>query len=339
MSGSVLHWTAMVPLLFVAASAAAQSANGAPADASKPAEKSERATWITLGTGGGPQIRQKRSQPANALLVNGAVYLFDMGAGTLHRFIAAGLRLNQLRAAFLSHHHIDHNAGIAPVLMHRWQQAPKAPPLIVLGPPGSKAMVDGILTGNRSTELSPVTQEGRQKPELASSSVGTDLPLATPEPIEIYRDENVRILAIVNTHYNFPAGSEPARVSRSYAFRAETSDRSFVYTGDTGPSEAVTRLANGADVLVAEVMDPAAMQRVAERNELVSPEAFMRHMLEDHLTPEEVGKLAAAANVQEVVLTHIVPGFDRETSTAAYSEGVREYFTGKITVADDLERF
>jgi ribonuclease BN (tRNA processing enzyme) len=33
--------------------------------------------------------------------------------------------------------------------------------------------------------------------------------------------------------------------------------------------------------------------------------AFMKHLTEEHLTPEEVGKVAAQAKVKKVILTHL----------------------------------
>jgi ribonuclease BN (tRNA processing enzyme) len=78
------------------------------------------AQFITLGTGGGPVIRVKRSEPANAVVVNGSVYLFDVGDGVQRQLAAAGLPLTSVKAVFISHHHMDHNAGLGPLVMSRW---------------------------------------------------------------------------------------------------------------------------------------------------------------------------------------------------------------------------
>jgi ribonuclease BN (tRNA processing enzyme) len=73
------------------------------------------AQFVTLGTGGGPVTRVKRSEPANAVVVGKAVYLFDAGDGAQRQLAAANLPLESVRAIFLSHHHIDHNGGLAPI--------------------------------------------------------------------------------------------------------------------------------------------------------------------------------------------------------------------------------
>ncbi len=62
-------------------------------------------------------------------------------------------------------------------------------------------------------------------------------------------------------------------------------------------------------------------------------------MEEDHLTPVEIGRLASAAGVGRVVLTHLVPGNDDETDLSGYLEGIADVFDGPVSIANDLERF
>src|SRR3546814_4428298 len=51
-----------------------------------------------LGTAGGPIPRQERSQPANALVIGGQVYLIDAGDGLLRQMAAKRLNLGAVRA-------------------------------------------------------------------------------------------------------------------------------------------------------------------------------------------------------------------------------------------------
>ena len=113
------------------------------------------AQFVTLGTGGGPVIRVKRSEPANAVVVNGSVYLFDVGDGVQRQLAAAGLPLASVKAVFISHHHMDHNAGLGPLMMSRWLFDP-LPALPVIGPPGTRAMTAGIAVANIATVNAPV---------------------------------------------------------------------------------------------------------------------------------------------------------------------------------------
>lgn len=63
----------------------------------------------------------------------------------------------------------------------------------------------------------------------------------------------------------------------------------------------------------------------------------MRHMVDDHSTPEQIGNLARKAHAKRVVLTHFVPGGPNDDE-AAYVDGVHANFTGEVTVGKDLAR-
>lgn len=190
--------------------------------------------FVTLGTGGGPRVQTRRAQPANAVIVNGAVYLFDTGEGVQRQLAAAGIDLARLKAVFVSHHHIDHVGGLTSLLVNRWVNT-RIAPLAVVGPPGTAEMVVASLAAARPIELAPVNLAGNVPP-LAGTVAARDLPAGADHPVEIFADENIRVLAVTNAHYHFPAGSESAAKARSYSFRIEAAGRSVVYTGDTGAS-------------------------------------------------------------------------------------------------------
>ena len=80
---------------------------------------------------------------------------------------------------------------------------------------------------------------------------------------------------------------------------------------------------------------------MASQREHVPPSVFqdlMRHMTEDHTVPEAIGKLATAARVKKVVLSHFVPGRDSDPDDA-YTDGVKKYFSGPVVAAQDLMEF
>jgi ribonuclease BN (tRNA processing enzyme) len=70
------------------------------------------------------------------------------------------------------------------------------------------------------------------------------------QPGVIFQDANIKVTAVENSHFNFPPESPGHGKYKSYAPRFDTPDRSIVFTSDTGPSEAVSTLAKGADMLV-----------------------------------------------------------------------------------------
>ncbi len=298
-----------------------------------------RSEFVTLGTGGGPVMRGKRSEPANAVVVGKDVYLFDTGAGTERQMLAAGLPLPNVRAIFISHHHIDHNADLGQLLASRWIFN-HVGPLPVIGPPGTTEMVRGLGAAFRAVELAPIG--GPRRPALAATAQVQDLAATMDVPTEVYKDANIRVLAITNAHYHFAPQTAEGQFARSYSFRIEAADRTYVYTGDTGPSQNVITLARGADLLVSEVIDLDAVSRQLKALPAYTPaalRAMIQHMEEDHLTPAEVGKLAGAAGVRAVVLTHLSPGMDDETDLSGYTSGIKPAFNGAVHVARDLERY
>lgn len=295
--------------------------------------------FITLGTGGGPRVQTERSQPANAIVVNGAIYLFDVGEGTQRQLKAAGLDLRQVRAIFLSHFHIDHVGGLHPLIVGRWVQGvvDAAP---VIGPPGTVEMVDSLVAASRPIELAPVTL-GTDTPPIGWTVAPRELPSGADTPVEIYRDANIRVLAVTNDHYHFAPGSQSARLARSYAFRIEAAGTAVVYSGDTGPSARLEALAADADLLVSEVMDLPAIERSLRTGGFEEPmlEGVLRHLRAGHVTPVEAGNMARQARVKMLVLTHLVPGVDEDPNDAGYLRGLSAAFQGPVVVARDLDRF
>lgn len=307
------------------------------------APATQSAQFVTLGTGGGPVVQVKRSQPANAVVVGGAVYLFDTGDGTQRQMAAAGLPLGEVRAVFLSHHHLDHVGGLGPILLNRWIVG--LAPIPVFGPPGTAEMTRGIVIAAQPTERAPLAIGGGPVRPIAATVTATDLPARLAAPREVYRDANIRVLAVTVDHYHEADGRVSAAAS-SYAYRIEAGQieanrRVFVFSGDTGPSASLEVLAKGADILISEVMDRPAIAAALGRMALPAPAraAFLLHMDLDHLTPPQVGAIARRAGVKSVVLTHLVPGRDEETGTAGYTAGIAREFTGPVTVARDGDRF
>jgi ribonuclease BN (tRNA processing enzyme) len=85
------------------------------------------------------------------------------------------------------------------------------------------------------------------------------------------------------------------------AVRVEAGGRSLAYSGDTGPGGGYAALAAGADVALCE----ATLQ--GERGPQTYPY---------HLTASECGMLARDAGVGRLIVTHVAPTLDPETSLA-----------------------
>lgn len=102
--------------------------------------------------------------------------------------------------------------------------------------------------------------------------------------------------------------------------RVEVGGRSLVYSGDSAGGEGLVEIARGADLFLCEATwsgDAADY-----------PEGL-------HLTGAEAGKVAEAAGVRRLVLTHIAGGVDREQ---VRREAAAE-FSGPVDLADDLRTY
>ncbi|BBF71687.1 MBL fold metallo-hydrolase [Sphingomonas bisphenolicum] len=296
-----------------------------------------RTAFVTLGTMGGPVPDGHRSQPANAIVRDGKTYLVDTGDGTVEQMARAGLPLPTVRAIFLSHLHVDHIGGLAAILGLR-NQTEARDVLAIYGPPGTRELVAGLVAG-----LQPSAKAGYGIPGKSwtpPENTVSVIELRDGETIDV---DDMKVGVAQNTHYDFAPGSVEDRNYKSFALRFDLPDRSIAYTGDTGPSAAVERLASGADLLVSEMIDMGAtMDRVARTspNMPASVKATMvQHLTTHHLTPEEVGALAARAKVKAVTVTHMAGGTPDAARTRAYVATIGKSFTGPVAIANDLDRF
>jgi ribonuclease BN (tRNA processing enzyme) len=291
---------------------------------------------ITLGTRGGPLPTKDRAQSSNLLVVNGTLYLIDAGDGVTRRIVQAGYDFRKVGKIFITHPHSDHTNGLATLLASEWEYQRREPIDIYGG--GVVALVKGAidyLTPNAEIRWA----EGKRTP-MADVFHGHDA-----APGLVFQDGNVKVTAVENTHFHFPEGSPPFGKYRSYSYRFESPGRVVVFTGDTGPSDALTELAKGADVLVTEVGLPDDVIELFKRNGVwqsktqSEQEGFVRHMEEEHVTPEAVGKMAAKAGVKTVVLTHLGPTADPKDDYQRYRDGTKKFFSGPVLLAKDLMQF
>jgi ribonuclease BN (tRNA processing enzyme) len=161
---------------------------------------------------------------------------------------------------------------------------------------------------------------------------------------EVYHDKNIKVTAVENTHFHFPAGTPAYGKYKSYSYRFETPDRVIVFSGDTGASDALTAFAKGADTLVSEVVsvDDVKEARIRDGRWAAMSEKeqheYVRHMVEEHLTPEQIGVMATRAGVKTVILSHLTPRPDSDDYTP-WAEEVRKHFSGQVLVAKDLAEF
>ena len=293
-------------------------------------------TLITLGTRGGPLPTKDRAQSSNLLIVNGTLYLIDAGDGVTRRIVQTGYDFRKVGKIFITHPHSDHDNGLATLLNSEWEYQ-RAEPIDIYGG-GVEALVRGAidyLTPNADIRWS----EGKKRP-MADVFHGHDVSAGV-----IYQDANVKVTAVENTHFHFQPGDPAYGKYHSYSYRFDTPDKVVFFTGDTGPSDAVVELARGADLYVTECTSPDDVVALFKKTgawQAKTPaeqDGFLRHMHEEHVTPEDIGKMAAKAGVKAVVMTHLGPTMDPNDDYQRYVDGAKKYYSGPIMLAKDLMKF
>jgi ribonuclease BN (tRNA processing enzyme) len=293
---------------------------------------------ITLGTRGGPIPMVGRAQSSNILVINGAFYIVDAGEGITRRLTRAGIAIREIDNMFITHPHSDHTGGLSGLLSTEYDYN-RTKPVNIYGPPGTDASVKALvqfLTVSADIRIS----EGMRTVPPATIFFGHDTGTGV-----IYHDANVKVTAAENSHFNFPPGSPAYGKYKSYSYRFETADRVIVFSGDTGPSAALAELAKDADLLVTEVISVEEwkdQQIKTGRWQSMTPEQqarALRRQVEEHITPDEIGKMAMHANVKTIVLSHFLPATDPQDDYERLGAQVKKYFSGDVLVARDLMEF
>jgi ribonuclease BN (tRNA processing enzyme) len=290
---------------------------------------------ITLGTTAGPPPRAHRAQSSNLLIVNGTLYVVDAGDGVARRIAKAGVNVRDVGTIFITHHHDDHTAGLGTLMSVAWDNQ-RTKPINVYGPPRTEDLVKAAVQYFTISAEIRIADGGRTIP-ISQLFFGHDVGTGV-----IYHDANIKVTATENTHFDFHKGPASGK-HKSYSYRFDTPDRVIVFTGDTGPNDALTELARDADLLVSEANSvEERMQPLIKTGQwqMMTPDEqvrIKRQMAEGHLSPDDVGKMAARAGVKTVVLTHLTAKADDDYTT--WANDVKKHFSGQVLIAKDLMEF
>jgi len=269
-----------------------------------------------LGSGG-PESDDGRASSGYLLRLDGVGrVLVDFGGGAGLTFEHAGGRIEELDAILLTHLHVDHSADL-PALVKAAYFTGRTRQLPVYGPAGNRYLpaVDAWL---RELFSAP----GGAWPYLADNLVdtpGNDLKLVprVVSPADDQRFEDrvgpFDIAAVPVVHGPIPA----------LAWRVEAGGCSVTFSGDTSNARhSLEGLAMDSDLLVAHHAVP----------EDAGPVALTLHM-----PPSEIGRVAGAAGVRAVVLSHRMRRtFGREAES---EELIRRSYTGPLYWAEDRRSY
>jgi ribonuclease BN (tRNA processing enzyme) len=236
---------------------------------------------IVLGSGGG-WARPGGAACGYLLRHDGFNLWVDLGTGTMAN-VQRHIGLGDVHAVAVSHRHFDHFLDLYPFYLAEWMGFDRER-IPLFAPPD-------LFEHARKLE-----------PELDKAF---DLHVVTPgEPFQ------AGPLSVRTARMNHPVPT--------LGMRFEADGAVLVYTADTGPSEELIELAQGAQVLLSEA---TWMERPGWAEEI-------------HLTALQAGEHAARAGVGELVLTHIWPAYD----VAASARRAEETFGHPVHAAREQMR-
>ncbi|HXQ04006.1 MAG TPA: MBL fold metallo-hydrolase [Bradyrhizobium sp.] len=276
-----------------------------------------RTKIVFLGTKGGPRVDVGPSNPANLVVVNDTPFVIDCGMGVSRQLASAGVPLASVKYILISHHHSDHNLEYGNLVYNAWA-AGLSTPIHSFGPKGLEAMTRTYWELNKFDVETRIEDEGRPDPRkllIAKDIVEEGVVLQTAD---------VKVTAFRTPH---------PPIMDNFAYKFETPDGVIVFSSDTAYNPKLAGFAKGADVLVHEALYVPWVDRLVAR--VKNGATLKKHLLESHTAVEDVGKIAAAAGVKVLVLSHLVPG-DLDVTDDTWTEDVKKNFSGKIVVARDL---
>ncbi len=298
--------------------ACAAALAGAASFPSRSEGQSSKTRLILLGTGGGPRPRKVNSASAQVIVANDTGYVIDCGNGVARQLAFAGVPLAKLRHVFITHHHSDHNADYGNLIWLAWTAGLRTR-VDTWGPPPLEKMTKLFFEMNAYDINTRVADEGRV-PLIPLVHVH-ELSQGGP----VMQDENVKVTAAIVHH---------PPVVPAFAYRFDAVDRSIVISGDTAPSDNLIKLAQGADVLVHDALYVPGVDRLVARvpNAATLKQSIMSH----HTAAEDAGRVAQAAGVKMLVLSHLVPPDDPAITDQMWIDAARVHFRGPVVVGKDL---
>ncbi len=278
--------------------------------------------WL-LGTGT-PTPSLTRACSGYLIEAGGSLIVFDHGFGAYHRVLELGVPVTRISHAFFSHHHYDHMGDYARLVLTRWDQgAGKIPDLKVYGPPPLCHITDRLfgLDGAFGPDIVSRTENECSLDVYRARGGEGRREKPRPEVRELAPDERVdegagwSVTAAPVHHF------APHLIS--YGYRIDCDGRSIVYSGDTGPCQALTQLAASCDVLV----------HMCHYLSGSAPSRTFANFCTGHL---EAARAAQEAGAKTLVISHVTEQFDRPGMRERVIAEMSRIYEGNIVFGADL---
>ncbi|MCF7991599.1 MAG: MBL fold metallo-hydrolase [Thiohalocapsa sp.] len=269
-----------------------------------------------LGSGG-PEGQNGRASAGYLLWLDGqARVLIDLGGGTFARYGASGADFSDLDLIAFTHLHADHATDL-PALLKSGYFSDRERPLPIAGPTAGAGYPDlgGYLRGLLAPESGSFRylagyldgSDGLVKLEPRTIDAGRHAPLS------VHETPAYRVDAVGVTHGPVPA----------LAFRVDVGETRIVFSGDQNGDDAhFVDFSRNADLLIMDHAVPEDAGPVAARL---------------HALPSEIGRIARDAEVDHLVLSHLMRRSERALDDSL--ERIRAIYAGTVSTAADLDCF
>jgi len=275
---------------------------------------------ITLLGTGSPIPDPNRAGPSTLVQAAGSNVVVDCGRGCTMRLLAAGVMPPMVDAVLLTHLHSDHISDLNDLVTSRWIMGPvDAPPTLVVGPPGTARVVDGLRAMLALDEQYRLDHHADLR---SGRGMAIEVREVVPGDEFTVGDVAVRV-----------GGTDHRPVAPTVGYRFEHGGRSAVLAGDTVPCDGLDELCRGADAYVQTVLRP---DLVAIMQQFVPAQAGrLGDILDYHSSVEDAAKTAARCGVSTLVLTHCVPAV-QPGQEADWIAQAAPHFGGRVVVGPDL---
>jgi ribonuclease BN (tRNA processing enzyme) len=269
-------------------------------------------TVVAVGTGGEYE-NPARGGPATAVAFGERVILVDAGRGIAEGLRNATISVSQPDPLLLTNLLPENTAGLDDLLLTGWIQG-RSEPLRVFGPPGTRALVDGLLAAHAGGIAA-------RREALALPPGGIDVVVSEIEDGFVLEEDGLRVRAGA-----LPGGPLPA-----FAYRFEAGEHTAVVSGTGWAEDALADFSRGADLLVHEaafIPDPEVAEKIGVEED---PERLRREIAL-HTRLEDVGGLATRAEVKKLVLVRLRPPPVYDVQITSEIDGD---FSGRIVIPED----
>jgi ribonuclease Z len=213
--------------------------------AALPSAEFERFTLVTLGSGGTFENHWRRG-PALAVGLAEDLVLIDAGRGVSEALRAAAIPVEQARLVLLTSLAAENVLGVDDLWLTGWLRG-RDSPLVVYGPPGTRALVGGL-------ERALAAQADAQAAAFSLPPAGRAL-----EVHEVGAEASVSRGGLTARAEALAGGALPA-----LAWRIEGDGRSVAITVGSAAPDALVGAAHGADFWVTEAVSGASLDRARE---------------------------------------------------------------------------